>query len=68
MIRRVSTAPEDRTEAQAYAGWVRQYRGESLDKAEITEQDRLAAMRRRRIEDILEAARLERDSLCEVWE
>lgn len=34
----------------------------------LTEEERIAGEKRRRIETIKEAARLERDALIEVWE
>ena len=65
----MSTAtPDGYSEAQVYAGWTRQYRDERQARQEIDEQARLAGIRRRRIEDILEASRLERLALSEVWE
>lgn len=56
------------SEAQVHAGWTRQYRDERQARQEIDEQARLAGIRRRRIEDILEASRLDRQALTEVWE
>lgn len=38
------------------------------DQMAVTDEDRRALEIRRRIEDIKEAARLERDALDEVWE
>lgn len=67
---RTSTAPQDSSEAQVYAGWTTppDYKGETMTRAEIAEQARLAGIRRRRIEDILEASRLETRVLSEVWD
>ena len=58
------------TEANLAAGWIAQYVGESdpAMRAKPKEAELEEGRRRRRIEDILEASRLEREALTEVWE
>ena len=43
-------------------------RGRSWSEPKVTDDDRRRAAIRRRIEDILQAAELERGPLSEVWE
>lgn len=53
------------------AHWRSKYYGETnpvTRNLEISEDDRMALAVRRRIEDIKEASRLEREALYEVWE
>jgi hypothetical protein len=58
------------SEAALAAGWIAQYMGETdPDSRKAPKEDELeAGRRRRRIEDILEASRLEREALHEVWD
>jgi hypothetical protein len=57
------------TVANVAAGWIGEYKGEVdvSSREALTEQQIQAGKRRRRIEDIREAARLER-GWQEVWE
>jgi hypothetical protein len=59
------------TEAAIAAGWVTVEFMDERDPAtrdKPKESELEAGKRRRRIEDILEASRLEREALTEVWE
>jgi hypothetical protein len=60
------------TEAAVAAGWHNQgvYQGETMPdmRKAMSDDERAAMERRRKIEDIREAARLEREVFGEVWE
>lgn len=57
------------SEAQCHSGWHNsgEYVAESLTKAKVAAEAARERERRCRIEDILEASRLERDVMGEVW-